>query len=162
MPDFYDLFGRNGMGLLQLMGLGGSGVGFGNMTLLIMMVAIVMFRSEKIVRIGAFRRAFYLIGASALMSPIVQLTFMLLAGGSGSRMGGDRDLMLLIMALMNHVPAILTAMSVIYIGRAIVPQFLPPSGDAPPQSTKQPAFQKEEPANRPPWLDDEEASGNAP
>lgn len=165
MPNVFDLFGRNGngMGMLQLMGLGGSTVGIGNLTMLVIMVAIVIFRPNQIARLGAFRRAFFFIGGSILLSPVANLLFMLLAAQGGG-MVGSQDVVMLIISLFNHLPAIMTGIAVLYLGRAIIPRFMPPAGNAPSPTPNRPPFAQDEPPSRPtpPFLQPDDSSGKLP
>ena len=162
MPDFYDLYNANGMGMFQLMGLGGSTVGAGNLTLIVVMVAILMFRSQQIVRIGMFRRAFFMVGTSIVMTPIVQVTFWIMASSNGSGFG---ELGMMFVWLLNYVPAVLTGVAVIHLGSAIIPRFIPPADGTQPEPAEQPLSNKEKdkPVKHPPWLEpDDDSPGNKP
>ena len=122
MMDISDFMRQMGGGsMLRMMGLGGDAVGFGNLALIVIMSAIAILRPQQIVRLSSFRRAFKFVGVAVILVPLANLLFGLTGSAIGGISSGGSGTYVIVLLVLNHLPALMTGLA-----KAIIPSFIPP------------------------------------
>ena len=127
MMDISDFMRQMGGGsMLRMMGLGGDAVGFGNLALIVIMSAIAILRPQQIVRLSSFRRAFKFVGVAVILVPLANLLFGLTGSAIGGISSGGSGTYVIVLLVLNHLPALMTGLAIMSLAEAIIPSFIPP------------------------------------